>query len=235
MPSRRPGPVIGLVSFVEDPRGDPLRAYPSVTMGGRPFQLWLTENVLIPVLSRWAALGPNEPALAARLLHDFEWASSLVWESFEEIEVEAASLGEPAVLAATGVAANLQRTLAILAEFILHRDPRIRWRTRDLKPVFKMSRSWCGLIEYPKGSRYFSQAIHPPAHSARMAPLRRDLRHVANALWCSFSDIERECEYSLALLKDALQGDPNLRAEDIRHLHAHATPRPAQQRERRAS
>ena len=224
MPPSRPAPVIGLVSFVRDPRGDPLRAYPSVAIAGKPFHHWLTENALMPILLRWKGYGADEPGLAAKVLHDFEWAASRAREAFEEVEVEASSLGEPAILAATGVAANLQRTLALLAEFILHPDARIRWRTRELRPVFRMSRSWCGLIEYPKRARYFAFSLHPPAHSGRMAPFRRDFRHVANALWCSFGDVERECGYSLALLKDALQGDRTVRAEDFRHLHAHSAP-----------
>ncbi len=212
-PNSRAGEFIGRLVFVQESRGDPLGSYPSIGLSGCPYNLWLTGQVLEPMLDRWG--GGDIPAerAAAALARDVEWASRRCRLGFQEILPAASNLGDPAVLAAMSVTANLQRTLALLAEFILDGPP----------PALPgLSRFWCGFMDYPEKAPYFPGRVRAPVHAARLHPGRRDPRHLANALWCSIGEINALCDEALSTLRRKILQSGLFGPGDLRHLHADA-------------
>jgi len=207
-----PGPAaLGRVSFVGESRGNPLRSYPSLTIGTHPYNLWLAERVLDPVLEHWRREFADQAALASAVANDLEWSSRQSRTAFQEVLPRAVRLGDPAILAAMGVTANLQRTLALLAEIVLGN----RRFASLFGGAFRLSRFMCGLIDYPEDIPYFPGQIHAPAHADRLPPRRRDPRHLGNALWCSVGEINRRCDDALSLLRDEIRGaNPRLRKTD---------------------
>lgn len=208
---------------MEESRGNPLGSYPDLVLATMPYNLWLTSQVLEPVLVRWTKLASDSVERAAGIAHDFEWASGRARLAFQEVLPAASVAGDPAVLATMGVTANLQRTLAILAEFILEPTAVGASNAKEPQP-YGLSRYWCGLIDYPKAAPYFAAPFRAPKHASRIHPTRRDPQHLTNAFWCSVADVDRACENGLTQLRDAIKRDGIINAGDLRHLHAHATP-----------
>ncbi len=196
-------------------------AYESLTLTSMPYNRWLTENVLEPVVRRWSAESGSAGDFAVSVVHDFEWASGRARLGFQEIVAVAATLGDPAVLAVMNVTANLQRTLGILGEFVLGGRP----ARRDGQVCFKLSRLWCGLIDYWPDAPYFSGAMRLPRHASRVHPRRRDPQHLTDAFWCGLGDVERACDEGMIKLRDAIRRDGVITADDLGHLHAHAVAR----------
>jgi hypothetical protein len=214
--------IIGRVRFVDESRGDPLGSFPSISLAGSPYNLWLTGQILDPMLRRWGSGDLVRDRAAAALAHDVEWASGRSRLGFQEILPAAASLGDPAVLAAMSVTANLQRTLALLAEIILDGAPSgfsVKEGAGDLPGL---SRLWCGFIDYPDRAPYFPGRVRAPVHAARLHPGRRDPRHLANALWCSIGEINAHCDEALSVLRRKIIQSGLFGPDDLRHLHADA-------------
>ena len=197
-PPTSPAP-IARPCFVPESRGNPLGCFPSLSLGACPYNLWLADRVLDPVLERWARPFPNEADAAAMVAEDIERASGLSRSAFREVLPAATRLGDPAVLAVLAVTANLQRTLALVAELRLGREGSLAAGSA------RLSRFLCGLVEYPENSPYFPGPLHPPAHADRLPPRRRDPRHLGNVLWCSVREINRRCDQALALLRDEVR------------------------------
>ncbi|MBL9187506.1 MAG: hypothetical protein JNK23_08525 [Opitutaceae bacterium] len=208
---------------MEESRGNPLGSYPELMIATMPYNLWLTSQVLEPVLVRWTKPAPEHGERLVDIVHDVDWASGRARLAFQEVLPAAAVAGDPAVLATMGVTANLQRTLAILAEFLLEPPAVSDVNANEFRP-YSLSRYWCGLIDYPKNASYFAAPFRAPKHASRIHPTRRDPQHLTNAFWCSVADVDRECENGLARLRDAIKRDGIINAGDMRHLHAHATP-----------
>jgi len=211
--------IAGRVALVSESRGNPLRLFPSLLIEGRAYNLWLTGQILDPVLVRWNRDGFDEREPAATVASDIEWACERGRLAFQQILPVAGRLGDAAILAAMGVTANLERTLALLGEFILDDRPALCPR-----PPFHLSRFLCGLIDYPEGSPYFPGRVHPPVHAARLLTCRRDSRYLGNALWCSEDDIDRRCEEALAVLRQEIRRMGCFTPGDLRHLHTHHIP-----------
>ena len=188
--------------FVEEIRGNPLGGFPSLRIGACAYNLWLADRILDPVLDRWSRLFPDQAGIAAAVADDLEWASRRSRSAFREVLPIAIRLGDPAILAAMGVTANLQRTLALLAEFILGNCGLDSFSACP----FRLSRFLCGLIDYPENCPYFPGRIRPPAHADSLRPRRMDPRHLGNALWCSVGDINRRCDEALAMLRQEIRG-----------------------------
>jgi hypothetical protein len=186
--------------------------------------MWLTEEVLDPILLRWSLDRLPDGCSAAALADDIEWASGRCRLAFQEILLTAASMGDPAILAAMSVTANLQRTLGLLGEFIL--DGTMPGFDPGATPgdVLSLSRLWCGLTEYPENVPYFPSRVRLPVHPARLHPKRRDPRHLANALWCSIGDINSRCDEALGVLRSKILEAGLFGPEDLRHLHADSIP-----------
>jgi hypothetical protein len=216
--------VVGRIRFAPETRGDPLGSFPTLCLGGRPYNLWLTEQVLDPILHRWSLDRLPRGSPAAALADDIEWASGRCRLAFQEILLPAAGLGDPAILAAMGVTANLQRTLGFLGEIIL--DGRVPGFGPGVESggSIRLSRLWCGFTEYPENLPYFPSRVRPPVHPARLHPKRRDPRHLANALWCSIGDINARCDEALAVLRSKILQSGLFGPEDLRHLHADSIP-----------
>jgi hypothetical protein len=201
--NRRPSGavVVGRAFFARESRGNPLGSFPALSGGGRPYNLRLTETVLEPLLRRWGARDADAGPGPDEVRSDAHRACAESRRAFAEILPAASDLGEPAVLAAMGVTANLQRTVALLAEFILDD----RGRAPRAGPAFRMSRFWCGLAEYGDASPYHPARVHPPAHAARTCGGRRDPRHLSNALWCAPADLLRCCDQALAAVRGEIR------------------------------
>jgi hypothetical protein len=216
--------VVGRIRFAPETRGDPLGSFPTLCLGGRPYNLWLTEQVLDPILSRWSLENLPEGCPASALADDIEWASGRCRLAFQEILLPAADLGDPAILAAMSVTANLQRTLGLLGEYIL--DGALPGSVEEAgeERSINLSRLWCGITEYPENLPYFPGRVRPPVHPARLHPKRRDPRHLANALWCSIGDINASCDEALAVLKAKILKSGLIGPEDLRHLHGDSIP-----------
>jgi hypothetical protein len=223
----KPGPrnpnaasLLGRIRFVPETRGDPLGSFPSLRLSDRPYNLWLTEQVLEPILDRWGGEAGWDGGLAGALAHDVEWASGRSRLAFQEILPSATNLGDPAVLAAMGVTANLQRTLGLLGEYLLDGALPGFVNDGDSGALFCLSRLWCGLVEYPETAAYFPGRVRPPVHAARLHPGRRDPRHLSNALWCSIGEMNAHCDEALAVLRGKIVQSGLFGPEDLRHLHA---------------
>lgn len=184
--------------FVPERRGDPLGAYPSLQVEGQPLNLWLTDRVLKPVLSRWS-LGCDRRSGAATVRFDIEWGAGQVGDVFRASLPAASAIGEQAVLASLGVSANAVRTLAVCGEFMLAERP-----PRSV-PLFRLSRRWCGLVEYSACTPYFPARIEAPGHAGRLRADQRDLRHLRNALWCSTAAINERCAEALEILRGEIR------------------------------
>jgi hypothetical protein len=190
---------------VEPP--DPLEEFPALRVQGRSYNLWLTEEILQPALARWCRPGPSDQPDSEAIRTAFAAASDAARLAFAQILPLANAEGEPAVLAAMGVTANLQRTLAILAEFILEEHPPAG------PTVFRLSRRWAGLFEYPDHAPYFPAAIKAPAAPAKPRPNRRDPRHLSNSLWCSAEEVKARCAEALERLRREVRQDRGLSGE----------------------
>jgi hypothetical protein len=214
----------GRVRFAPENRGDPLGSFPTLCLDGRPYNLWLTERVLDPLLHRWSLGRMPGGCPAADLADDIEWASRRCRRAFQEVLLPAAGLGDPAILAAMGVTANLQRTIGLLGESLL--DGVLPGSGGDPKGgrTLNLSRLWCGITEYPDRAPYFSGRVRAPVHPARLHPKRRDPRHLANALWCSIGDINARCDEALGVLRSKILKSGLFGPEDLRHLHADSIP-----------
>ncbi len=208
------------IIFVAETRGDPLGAYPALVLADIAYNRWLTENVLEPMLKRWMREAVSPAEFSVSVLHDFEWASGRARLAFQDVAPTAATLGDQAVLAAMGITANLQRTLGILGRFVLGGVASGRKGS-----VFKLSRCWCGLIEYWPNAPYFVGTVRPPNHAARLHPQRRDPLHLTSAFWCGLGDVQRACDDGITRLRDAIRRDGVVTSDDLEHLHAHALPR----------
>jgi hypothetical protein len=167
------GPVS--VRFADPDAPDPLRSFAGLRHQGRPYNLWLTEQVLLPFLQTW----------------DAEAALETPQRAFLEVLPAAAAIGDRAVLAVLSVTLNLQRTVAAMA--------RSRRRPPG-SPVesFVLSARWCGVLELgaprPLGGLR--------GHRRRGSP---DYNSVARVLRCSAAEAKDRCEDALAELRAALR------------------------------
>jgi hypothetical protein len=186
--------------------------FPELKLAGRPYNLWLTDEILEPVLQRWAQTELRGKQLTAEIADRFEEASLRCREAFRGIRPVATPLGDPAVMAALAVTANLQRTLATLGEFVL------AGRSSARGAQLRLSRNWCGLVEYPPGAPDFGLGSRPPTDPARLHPRRRDPRHLGNALWCSLGAINSRCENAIGLLRWEIRRSGAFGPDDLRHL-----------------
>ena len=133
---------------VEPP--DPLGDFPALCLQERQYNLWLTDEILRPTLARWSPAGTPERPDPEAVRGAFAAASDAARAAFAQVLPAASAAGEPAVLAAMGVTANLQRTLALLAEFVLEEHPpaapaRPRAQRRD--PRHLTNALWCSAEE----------------------------------------------------------------------------------------
>lgn len=190
--------------FAEETRGDPLAAFPSLTRSGKAYNMGLTEQVLDPLLAGWLSLRDNGRESAGAIAANLAWGSARARAAFREILPAAAAAGDPAVLAAMGVTANLQRTLGILAEHVAGGGLIAAASPEAPIPFFRLSRFWCGIVEYPDESPYFTARVRPPVHPARLQPGRRDPRHLANSLWCSLAAVNERCDEAIAVLREEI-------------------------------
>ncbi len=211
----------GRIAFVPECRGDPLGAFPLLTKEQRPYNLWLTELILEPVLGRWLAEPASGPVPVAA---DVDRACDRARRAFREILPTAIGLGDTALLAAMGVTANLERTLALIGELLVDGVGTDASGAAGSGPPFRLSRLWCGLTAYPPGTAYFSGRIHPPAHSSRLDPRRRDPGHLAHALWCPAATIGARCDEAIAVLREGIRRSGLFTPGALRHLRGHSIP-----------
>jgi hypothetical protein len=212
--------------FVAENRGDPLAAFPSLARHGQPYNLWLTGEVLDPILASWLEWRDQAGELTGAVAEDVSRGSHRARAAFREILPAAVAAGDPAILAAMGVTANLQRTLGVLGEHLLAGGRLMAIPPAGPGPVFRLSRLWCGLVEYPEKSPYFTARVRPPLHPGRLQPKRRDPRHLANALWCSLAAINERCDGTIAILREEIIRSGLYTPDDIRRLRAPGAPRP---------
>jgi hypothetical protein len=208
----------GSASFVAESRGNPLGAFPALVLQGRPYNLWLTEAVLDPLLACWRAPRADEPDTGRRVSDDVAGISARCRRAFQEILPAAISAGDPALLAAFGVTANLQRTAAVMGEYLGAGGRLVPGEAEGPGLTFRLSRLWCGLTEYAEGSPYFPARVQPPVHAGRLNIRRRDSRHLANALWCSPAAITARLEEATLRLRDAIQRSGLYEPGDLQHL-----------------
>jgi hypothetical protein len=209
---------VGWASFFSEARGNPLGAFPALVREDRPYNLWLTEQLLEPLLQRWGGLRETEVAAPRAVAGDFTGVSERCRQAFHEIVPVAISAGDPALLAALGVTANFQRTAAVLGEFVAAGGSLATARPSGRAVRFRLSRFWCGLIEYPERGPYFPARVQPPIHASRLNNRRRDSRHLANALWCSSATIAARCEEATHRLRDAIRQSGLFEPGDLQHL-----------------
>jgi hypothetical protein len=208
----------GSASFVAEARGNPLGAFPSLVVGGRPYNLWLTEALLEPLLARWRIPRAEATDLPRQLADEVGWIAERCRRAFQEILPAAISAGDPALLAALGVTANLQRTTAVIGEHLGAGGRLAPEGAEEPAVAFRLSRLWCGLTEYADGSPYFPARVHPPVHAGRLNIRRRDSRHLANALWCSPAAITTRLEEATLRLRDAIRRSGLYEPGDLQHL-----------------
>jgi hypothetical protein len=212
--------------FVAEHRGDPLAAFPSLARHGQPYNLWLTGQVLDPILAGWLRWRDLAGEYTGAVAEDVARGSHRARAAFREILPSAMVAGDPAILAAMGVTANLQRTLGILGEHILAGGRLMAIPPAGSGPVFRLSRLWCGLVEYQEKSPYFTARIRAPLHPGRLQPRRRDPRHLANALWCSLAAVNERCDQTIAVLREEIVRSGLYTPDDIRRLRVPGAPRP---------
>jgi hypothetical protein len=207
----------GWAAFVAETRGNPLGSYPSLGRQNRPYNLWLTEELLNPLLARWRA-PRGKTGLPCNVAEDVAGISEQCRRAFREVLPAAISAGDPALLAAMGVTANLQRTAAVLGEFIAAGGRLAPGRARGPAITFRLSRFWCGLLDYSERAPYFTARVHAPIHASRLNNHRRDCRHLANALWCAPSAITARCEEATLRLREAIRRSGLFEPGDLQHL-----------------
>ncbi len=211
-------PAVAHAFFIPETRGDPLAAFPSLRREGRPYNLWLTEELLDRLLPRWAALPQNPDERGRIVTEDVGGIGERGRILFRDLLPAAISAGDPALLAALGVTANLQRTVALLGEFLVGGGRLVTGEPAGPAVTFKLSRCWCGLTEYDPASPYFPARVHPPVHADRLNGQRRESRHLSNALWCSASAITHRCEEATIRLRDAIRESGLFEPGDLEHL-----------------
>jgi hypothetical protein len=211
-------PAIAHAFFVPENRGDPLGAFPSLRCEGRPYNLWLTEALLERLLPRWVARQEDRDDLGRSVAEDVDAIGRRCRDRFHDLLPAAISAGDPALLAALGVTANLLRTAALLGEFLVGGGRLVTGEPAGPAATFKLSRYWCGLIEYGAASPYFPARVHPPVHAGRLNCRRRDSRHLSNTLWCSASAITHRCEEATVRLRDAIRRSGIFEPGDLEHL-----------------
>jgi hypothetical protein len=184
---------------------------------GRPFNLLLTEEILEPVLKGWGGRRRAGPEISAAVADEIDDAMGRACLAFREVASLSPAPTDQALLAATAVAANLQRTLALLGEFMLGDPPENRCE-------FALSRFWCGLVDYPEGTAYFTMDIEAPAAPESLRPNRRDYGHLRNALRCPVREIEPRCADGLRAFGEQLRRTGSFGPEDLRHLLSASIP-----------
>lgn len=199
------------IAFGPERLGDPLGPFPSLAREGRPYNLWLTERILEVLLGRWLGPGGPGPGAAAE---DVDRGCGAARRAFREALPEAAALGDPAVLAALAVTANLERTLVLVGE-------RARRRPAPAPPL-ALSRLWCGIAAYPCDSPWFPAPVRPPVAAGGIDPRRRDPAHLTNALWCSPACVGPRCDEAIAVLAAEMRAGGHYTSDDLRHLHGHS-------------
>lgn len=209
--------ISGVARFVPEARGNPLEAFSSLNVSGRPFNVWLTAEFLEPQLEHWSTQKRGRSELADAIAADVEDATRRALMAFHEITNSTSTLSDQELLAATAVTANLQRTVALLGEFML--GDTIEGRT-----VFSLSRLWCGLIDYPRNTGYFSMGPDETTSSHALRADRRDYSHLRNALWCSIQEIEQRCADGLKVFGEHVRRTGLFRPEDLRHLLSSSIP-----------
>ena len=207
----------GTATFSPEMRGDPLETFPSLRMRGQPFNQFLTTGVLEPVLERWSRATLGRVELAESVAADVDGGAGRVCSAFREIARSAPVPGDQALLAAAGVAANLQRTLGLLGEFMLGDPPGNRGE-------FALSRLWCGLVDYPRATGYFSMSVEATTAPGVLRANRRDYGHLRNALRCPIREIEPSCADGLRVLGEQLRRAGSFGPGDLRHLLSAAIP-----------
>jgi hypothetical protein len=208
----------GSASFVAETRGNPLGAFPSLVVQGRPYNLWLTEALLDPLLALWQSPRAEASGSSRPVADEVGLVSERCRRAFQEVLPAAISAGDPALLAAFGVTANLQRTAAVIGEYLGAGGQLGPGGTEGPGFAFRLSRWWCGLTEYAEGSPYFPARVHPPVHAGRLNIRRRDARHLANALWCSTAAITARLEEATLRLRDAIRRSGLYEPGDLQHL-----------------
>jgi hypothetical protein len=213
-------PSLARYRFVAETRGDPLGAFPALTVEAEPLNLWLTRALLEPALEAWSALDAAGPARGEAVAGAFARASRLGRARFRELLPAAAAAGDAALLAAVGVTANLQRTLAALGEFLLE-GGRIAPAAGAEPAELPLSRCWCGLVEYPAGAPLFASRVKPPQDPAGLDYRRREIRHLSNALWCAPGTVRSRCRQALDVLGHEIRRSGLFQPDDLRHLRGH--------------
>ncbi|HVW22038.1 MAG TPA: hypothetical protein VHC86_12560 [Opitutaceae bacterium] len=206
--------------FVAETRGDPLGAFPALAVGSEPLNLWLSRALLEPALQAWSGLDPAEPGAAEAVAAAFARASRLGRARFQELLPAAAAAGDAALLAAVGVTANLQRTLAALGELLLA-GGRIGPAAAGEPAELPLSRCWSGLLEYPPGAPLFAARAQPPRDAATLDYRRREIRHLSNALWCAPGTVRLRCRQAIEVLGHEIRRSGLFRPDDLRHLRGH--------------
>jgi len=191
----------GSVHFAAEKRGNPLEEFPSLRRGGRPFNLWLAEELLEPGLERWSGRTWSRFELGATVAADVEEATERSLAAFRSLANTLAAPSDQALLAAAGVTANLQRTFALLGEFMLGDGP-------GLGAEFSLSRLWCGFIDYADNTGFFSMDVAPTT----------DPGYLRNALRCSTREIEPRCADGLQRLREHIRLAGQFGPQDLRHL-----------------
>ncbi|MGD1030999.1 MAG: hypothetical protein ABSA05_07645 [Opitutaceae bacterium] len=208
----------GTATFAPETRGNPLEAFSSLCIRGRPFNLWLTAEFLEPQLERWSVGKRSRSELSESVAADVEEATKGTCMAFHEIANSVPAPNDQGLLAATGVAANLQRTLALIGEFMLG-DP------IEAESMFSLSRYWCGLVDYSRCQGYFSMCVEEATAPGPLRADRRDYGHIRNALRCSIREIEPRCADGLRVLGDHVRRSGLFQCEDLRHLLSSSIPR----------
>jgi hypothetical protein len=207
----------GAATFAPETRGNPLESFPSLCVSGQPLNVFLTAGILEPLLQRWSrgVLGRTE--LAETVAADVDGAAGSACSAFRKIACSAPAPSDQGLLAAVGVAANLQRTLGLLGEFMLGDTP-------ENRAEFTLSRLWCGLVDYPLGTGYFSMSVEAATAPGVMRANRRDYGHLRSALRCPIREIEPRCADGLRVLGEQLRRAGSFEAGDLRHLLSAAIP-----------
>jgi hypothetical protein len=209
--------------FVAEARGDPLAAFPGLAVAGEPLNLWLSRALLEPALEAWSALEPAGPGRDEAVAGAFLRASGAGRAQFRQLLPAATAAGDAALLAAVGVTANLQRTLAALGEF-LREGGRIGPAAAGEPAELPLSRRWCGLLDYPPGAPLFASRMTPPQPAGALDYRRREIRHLSNALWCAPATVRSRCRHALDLLGEEIRRSGLFRPDDLRHLRGHGVP-----------
>lgn len=139
-----------ILRFRSERIADPLAPYPTVRWRDRPYNLALTDTILMPFL---AERGPRAATAALQTAQG----------AFRATMPEAARLGDGAVVAVLAVTANLQRTIDAVA--------------RSPEPSGLLSRNWCGFAPTPIRRERTVRSARP-AHAARpdLRPIARLLQ-----------------------------------------------------------